>query len=75
MARLGKFNSDRIFCHLSDHGLIRVFTKMDTEHSKPRDGFGIACKSAFDRVSDLDKWDRGITYLSGILYQSPNFTA
>ena len=25
MARLGKFNSDRIFCHLSDHGLIRAF--------------------------------------------------
>jgi hypothetical protein len=25
VARLGKFNSDRIFCHLSDHGLIRAF--------------------------------------------------
>jgi hypothetical protein len=75
VARLGKFNSDRIFCHLSDHGIIRAFTKMDTEHSKAPDGFGIVFKSAFDRVSDLDKWDRGITYLSGILYQSPHFTA
>jgi hypothetical protein len=25
VARLGKFNSDRIFCHLSDHGIIRAF--------------------------------------------------
>ena len=75
VARLGKFNSDHIFHHLSDHRIIRDFTKMDTEHSKAPDGFGIVFKSAFYRVSDLDKWDHGITYLIGIRYQSPHSTA
>ena len=75
VARLGKFNSDHISYHLSDDRIISAFTKMDKPHSKAADGFGIIFKSAFVRVSDLDKWDHGITYLIGIRYQSPHSTA